>query len=58
MCMPFETGAAMPSFTSSLSVLEAVTQYVLVEDGLRQAFGEDFLLDLEVCPWCADLART
>ncbi len=56
--MPVETGAAMPSFTSSLSVLEAVTQYLFVEDGLRQAFREDFLLDLEVFPRRADLART
>ena len=52
-----------PSFTSSspLSILdseavkEAVTQYLLVEDGLRRVFRENFLLDLEVRPWCGDI---
>jgi hypothetical protein len=32
-----------------------VTQYLLFEDRLRQSFGEDFLLDLEVPPWCGDM---
>jgi hypothetical protein len=35
--------------------IEAALSYLLVEDGLRQLFGEDFLLDLEVRPWCRDI---
>ena len=50
----FEFSLVLLSFTSpsSLSILEAVTQYLLVEDGQCQFFRETFLLDLEVRLWC------
>ena len=34
--------------SSPLSILEAVTQYLFVEDGLHPVFREEILLDLEV----------
>ncbi len=40
--------------SSPLSTLEAVTQYLFVEDGLHPVFREEVLLDLEVRPWCGD----
>ena len=39
-----------------MALREKVVEILLyVEDGLCQVFREDFLLDLEVRPWCGDM---
>ena len=55
---PFSPCSRLPYILSSLTILEAAAQYLLVEDGLRQFFREYFLLDLEdleVRPWYGEL---